>query len=412
MSTRGGNICGFVALKTSKIQGVRISRKMKASAPFGLYPALVMRWIMAAAVLWGGLLLMPPPTSEACPLVISAGPKQHLQATLGGYCRLNGGTNTAAPLTGPQVRRRAFITNSDGDSIAIIDRDTYRVVKTLPVGDYPHHMIVSLDGHYLYIGNTHSDTVSAIDLTTETISKTIPLLDPYNFYYSPDRKLLVTTCTRLGRVEVHAVDEWSEIGKATGWKRVAQIPTGKDPNHFAFSPDGHFMYVSNEYSHQLSVIDLQEHKVVQQLNPGRRPVDVSLAPGGKTLFVAVYGEGRVTVYDTESFKELDRIPTGAGAHGMAMSVDGKTLFVSNRDAATVSVIDVASRKVTQNFQIPQGPDMMEVTPNGRELWVTSRYGASVNVVEISTGKIIHRIRTGASPHGVTLIDMAIPQKNN
>ena len=368
--------------------------------------------IAVSAAIMAGLLVVARPEVQACPLVISAGSKQQLQAMMGGYCRINGAILSAAAPTGPQVRRRAYISNSDGDSVSIIDRDTYKLVKTLRVGDYPHHMIVSLDGRYLYAGNTHSDTVSAIDLTTETIAKTIPLLDPYNFYYSPDRKLLVTTCTRLGRVEVHAVDEWNDIGKAAGWRRVAQIPTGKHPNHFAFSLDGRFMYVSNEYSHQLSVIDLQEHRVVRQLNPGRRPVDVSLAPGGKTLFVASYGEGRITVYDTDSYKEIDRIPTGAGAHGMAMSTDGKTLFVSNRDAASVSAIDVASRKVTQTFSVPQGPDMMEVTPGGRELWVTSRYAGSVNVIDLSTGKLTHRIRTGAAPHGVVLIDLAVPQPSN
>ncbi len=367
------------------------------------------RWILIQIGVLVGLLLVAPLPTQACPLVIKVGAKQSLHAMMGGYCRINGTQNAPTPTTGSQVRRRAFVSNSDGDSVSIIDRDTYQVLKSLRVGDYPHHMIVSMDGRYLYVGNTHSDTVSAIDLATESIVKNIPLLDPYNLYYTPDQKLLVTTCTRLGRVEVHGIDEWSQIGEAKGWKKLAQIPTGKDPNHFAFSPNGRYMYVSNEYSHQLSVIDLQERKLVRQVDTGRRPVDVSLAPGGKVLFVANYGEGRVTVYDTESFKELDRIQTGAGAHGMAMSTDGKTLFVSNRDAATVSVVDVASRKVTQNFKIPQGPDMMEVTPDGKELWVTGRYGANVYVVDLATGKTTHRIKTGAAPHGIVLIDLAIPK---
>jgi len=356
-------------------------------------------------------LSAPPATSHACPLVIRTGAKQSAQAMIGGYCRINGSPITAAPTTGAQVRRRAFITNSDGDSVSIIDRDTYQVLKTLPVGDYPHHMIVSLDGHYLYVGNTHSNTVSAIDLATENIVKTIPLLDPYNLFYSPDRRLLVTTATRLGRVEVHAVDGWTHMGEAKGWNRLAQIQTGKDPNHFAFSPDGRFMYVSNEYSHQLSVIDLLEHKLARQVDTGRRPVDMALAPGGKTLFVAIYGEGHVKVFDTESFNELERIPTGAGAHGMAMSVDGKRLFVTNRDAGSVSVIDVATRKVIQTVSVPTGPDMMEVTPDGKELWVTGRYGSHVYVVDLATYKVTQRIRTGAAPHGVVLIDLVTsPEK--
>ena len=342
---------------------------------------------------------------EACPLVVRAGAPKKSRVAVGGYCRINGARGSGKMISAPTVRKRAFITNSDGDSFSIIDRNTYQVLKTLPVGDYPHHMIVSLDGRHLYIGNTHSDTVSTLDLATEEIVKTIPLLDPYNFYYTPDRDLLVTTCTRLGKVEIHAPETWTNMEQATGWKRLAQIPTGKDPNHFAFSPDGHFMYVSNEYSHQLSVIDLQERKLARQINTSRRPVDVALAPGGKALFVANYTDGIVTVYDTASFQELKRIPTGAGAHGMAMAIDGMTLFVSNRDAHTVSAIDVKGYQVTRTFKVPQGPDMLEVTPNGRELWVTARYGANVYVVDLEKGKVSKRIKTGASPHGIVLIDL-------
>ena len=90
---------------------------------------------------------------------------------------------------------------------------------------------------------------------------------------------------------------------------------------------------------------------------------------------------------------------------MAMSTDGKILFVSNRDAATVSAIDVASYEIARTFKVPQGPDMLEVTPNGRELWVTGRYGANVYVVDLEKGKVSHRIKTGASPHGIVLIDL-------
>ncbi len=357
------------------------------------------------ASLLGVFILLSSLPLVACPLVIRAGAPKKSRVATGGYCRINGANTGTATPSAPGVRKRAFITNSDGDSFSIVDRDTYQVVKTIPVGDYPHHMIVSLDGRHLIVGNTHSDTATILDLATEEVVKTVPLLDPYNFYYTPDRDLLVTTCTRLGRVEIYAPETWKEPGQANGWERLAAIPTGKDPNHFAFSPDGHFMYVSNEYSHRLSVIDLRERKLVRQVRTSRRPVDVSLAPGGKAIFVANYTDGLVTVYDTTSFKEIKRIHTGAGAHGMAMATDGRTLFVSNRDAATVSVIKVASYQITRTFKVPQGPDMLEVTPDGRELWVTGRYGANVFVVNLEEGKVSHRIKTGASPHGIVLIDL-------
>jgi len=370
------------------------------------------RYFLAA--IFTGLLLAIPHNTHACSLVIRAGAEKKARVNIGGYCQINGKNNPVALSTGPEVRRRAFVTNSDGDSLSIIDRDTYKVVKTIKVGDYPHHTIVSLDGRRLYIGNTHSDTVTAIDLITENIVETLPLLDPYNFYYTPDRSLLVTTCTRLGRIEIHGAEDLKEAteikGKGRGWKRLARIHTGRDPNHFAFSPDGHFMYVSNEHSHQLSVIDLWERRLLRQVNTGRRPVDVALAPGGKSLFVANYGEGYVTVYDTESFNELKRIKTGAGAHGMATDIGGKILFVSNRNNNSVSAIDISRQEVIRTFKVPQGPDMLEVTPDGQELWVTGRYGGNIYVVDLATGKVTHRIRTGASPHGIVLIDLIIPPR--
>ena len=94
---------------------------------------------------------------------------------------------------------------------------------------------------------------------------------------------------------------------------------------------------------------------------------------------------------------------------MAMTIDGKTLFVSNRDANSVSAIDISSLSVTRTFKVPQGPDMLEVTPDGLELWVTGRYGANVYVVDLATGKVSQKIKTGASPHGIVLIDLIIPQ---
>ena len=74
------------------------------------------------------------------------------------------------------------------------------------------------------------------------------------------------------------------------------------------------------------------------------------------------------------------------------------------------MIDVATRKVTQTVSVPSGPDMMEVTPDGKELWVTGRYGKQVYVIDLAAYKITQRIRTGAAPHGVVLIDLVSAQE--
>ena len=59
-----------------------------------------------------------------------------------------------------------YISNSDADTVSVIDRKSRKVVRTFPVGDHPHHMLHSLDGKYLYVGNTHDDTLTVVDLHT------------------------------------------------------------------------------------------------------------------------------------------------------------------------------------------------------------------------------------------------------
>ena len=55
-------------------------------------------------------------------------------------------------MTGADASRDQMIytTNSDSDSVSIIDRKTRKVVRTFPVGDYPHHVLHSPDGKFLY----------------------------------------------------------------------------------------------------------------------------------------------------------------------------------------------------------------------------------------------------------------------
>ena len=85
----------------------------------------------------GVFLLLSTTLVAACPLVVRAGAPKKSRVAVGGYCRINGAYTGATIPSAPGVRKRAFITNSDGDSFSIIDRNTYQVVKTLPVGDYP-----------------------------------------------------------------------------------------------------------------------------------------------------------------------------------------------------------------------------------------------------------------------------------
>jgi YVTN family beta-propeller protein len=91
----------------------------------------------------------------------------------------------------------------------------------------------------------------------------------------------------------------------------APIPVGEDPADVAVSPDGRRVYVANNGSNTVSVIDTTSNTVAgEPTKAGEGPIPVGLAP-----------------------------------EGVAVSPEGKRLYVANAASDTVSVIDTGSNKV-------------------------------------------------------------------
>ncbi|MFD1275997.1 YncE family protein [Streptomyces kaempferi] len=72
---------------------------------------------------------------------------------------------------------RAYVTNSNADTVSVIKTATNTVVATIPVGDAPREVAVSPDGTRAYVTNASADTVSVINTATNTVVATIPVGD-------------------------------------------------------------------------------------------------------------------------------------------------------------------------------------------------------------------------------------------
>jgi YVTN family beta-propeller protein len=67
----------------------------------------------------------------------------------------------------------AYVSNSNSQSLSIIDTGTHAVVKTLTVGAGPFFSVVDPSAAKLYVSNSADTTVSVIDLASQTILQTI-----------------------------------------------------------------------------------------------------------------------------------------------------------------------------------------------------------------------------------------------
>jgi YVTN family beta-propeller protein len=150
------------------------------------------------------------------------------------------------------------------------------------------------------------------------------------------------------------------------------------------------LYVTNEISGDISVIELTGHTVVATIPVRKRPRGVRVSPDGTAVYVALSGSpiaGRnvdertlpppdrrfdgIGMIDVRSGKLVKTLPGGSDPEQLAVSLDGRRLFVANEDAGEVSVVDVAAGEVIGSIEVGGEPEGVDLSPDGRWVYVTS-----------------------------------------
>src|SRR5688572_28039766 len=121
------------------------------------------------------------------------------------------------------------------------------------------------------------------------------------------------------------------------------------------------VYVSNERSGDVSVIDARTNEVVQTIPVGKGPHGILLSHDGKRLYVALSGSP-ISPPGQESNEPADKSADGIGVIDVAsgtlnaelhrgsdpvqfsLSRDGANMYISNEDVDEATVLDIAKVK--------------------------------------------------------------------
>jgi len=307
---------------------------------------------------------------------------------------------------------RVYVPNLQSQDVYVIDPQARKVVDHFRVGIGPQHVVPSWDLKTLWVTNNAEGrtdgSLTPIDPTTGKPGKAIPVDDPYNMYFTPDRRSAVVVAEALKRLDLRDPQTMALQG-------AIDVPRCAGINHADFSIDGRFAIFTCEFQGSLAKIDLMGRKVLGYLtlSKGGMPQDIRVSPDGKTFFVADMKAGGVFVVDGATLTEVEFIKTGVGPHGLYPSRDGARLYVANRGSAhihgpprgkgSVAVIDFATRKIVATWPIPGGgsPDMGNVSVDGTVLWLSGRYDNVVYAIDTATGQV-QSIPVGKEPHGLTV----------
>jgi YVTN family beta-propeller protein len=125
------------------------------------------------------------------------------------------------------------------------------------------------------------------------------------------------------------------------------------------------VYVTNEASGDLTVIDGERQTAVGTYPLGKRPRGIKVSPDGKSLFVAL-----------------------SGSPNAGPGVDPKTLPPPDRSADGIGEVDVATHKVKRVIQAGNDPEQLDISADGQRLYVANEDAAQVSVVDVPSGTVI------------------------
>lgn len=181
------------------------------------------------------------------------------------------------------------------------------------------------------------------------------------------------------------------------------------------------VYVTNERSNNISVIDGDALVVIATWPVGKRPRGVHLAPDGRLLYVAVSGSPRlgpgvdpdrakslkadksadgIAVIDVRTGRLMRKMDVGSDPEEFAISADGKTLYVSNEDEAQASAWDIASGRRLFAAAVSEEPEGVALHPTRPEVYVTCEALGDVFVLDNQTGARRAVLRVGGRPRQV------------
>ncbi|MEY4763133.1 MAG: hypothetical protein RLZZ200_2989 [Pseudomonadota bacterium] len=185
---------------------------------------------------------------------------------------------------------------------------------------------------------------------------------------------------------------------------------------FAARPAAYGVYVTNERSGTLSVIDGGSGKVVASVALGKRPRGIKLSHDGRKLLVALSGSpiagpgvdesklppadkaaDGIGVVDIASLK-LERVIRGVSdPEQLAISHDGRLLFVASEDTGAAIVLDAKEGRPVATIPTGGEPEGVSLSPDGKQVYVTSEADHRVSVIDVASLRVVQRIEVGARP---------------
>ncbi len=268
----------------------------------------------------------------------------HLYSINGAASQFETFALTGEPAEGDSTRaiaitadgRTAVVGNNTSRNASIIDLDTGTVRAWVDTGDRVLDVAVTPDGRYAVVCNTDASTVSVIDLATDTeVANLSTPTRPSKVVISPDSSTAYV-------LTVAGVDQIYFINIAGAASSIiTSIPSGQtgsaqgypytEISGISLSPDGSILAVAVSFDDIVRLIDTATRTVITDVVVGDFPMRVTFSPAGDRAYVSNAFSDNISVVNINGASSSTIATTSTLDFPLAMASDetGRYIYCTN-----------------------------------------------------------------------------------
>lgn len=241
-----------------------------------------------------------------------------------------------------------YIPLGSGNQVIAVDAATDKITASYSDVINAHGLVATPDGEYLIAGS----------LTEKPIKKGSPKDTPNSklFFIHPAHGHVMST------IDV------------SGWS-----------HHQAITPDGKYVLSTHGMRGNISVVDVEENKVIKTIATGKVPNYAIINKNGTYAYVSNTGENTLTEIDLKTWKVKRKLESGPAPEHLVFSKDQKTIYVTNPRAGKIAAVSVVSGKIKKSYSIGRAVHGLDIGDDGETLFVSSKKDNKLVAVNTKTG---------------------------
>ncbi|MBX7223288.1 MAG: YncE family protein [Blastocatellia bacterium] len=344
-------------------------------------------FFISTVLFWSGCLLGFP-----APVRAQAQPFQVRNIQIG-----PGGSTPYGMALNPNTHL-LYTANTMSDNLSVVDTETSRVVRTIPVGRFPVDVTVNPNTNMVYSLNEGTNSISVIDGNRNQVVETVSLGEATfrtvfsNLEVNPKNNRIYAAEPRTRQILV--LD-----GATNTIRSTISLPANGGLKDFALNSETNQVYVIYDNSAKLTVIDGTTNTVTANLDLPNQVTEIGIHQGLNRIYLRLANTGEILILDGTTNAKVGTIPM-PDTYGIGLNETTNLLYTYNFQGQQVSVIDLKSNQVSGNIPIAAGFGRFLIDQGRNRLYLSQDTTNQLLVVDTVSKMVRPSVILGNGPVGV------------